>query len=96
MKIAERAWTEGNKLLIHSQHDVTASLERSALLRSHGMGKFGESEAVASVPMVLVTQWLEAEGLSWDSPRDEIRKVILRNALKGEHSKFLISTRARP
>ena len=96
MKIAETLHVEGNAFTLAQTHDVTASLERSAMLRSNGLGRFGESEAIGSVPMVLATQWLKEKGLSWDSPREEVRKVLVAKLTDGEFSRLRISNRVRP
>lgn len=96
MKIAETMTVEGNSLHIVQTHDLEPSLDRSAFLRSNDLGRFGESEAIGSIPGAMASQWLRDAGLRWDSPREEIRQLFVRKLCDGEFSKLRISNRARP
>lgn len=91
MKIAEKIEVDGDKFHLIERHDVSASLERSRLVRSNGLGRLGESEPIASVPLVVVSQWLTEAGLRWDSPREEIRKLIERKVRDPDFALFRLT-----
>jgi len=90
MKIAEQAFEQDGKLIIKQTHDFQPILNKAAMLRSSGaVGPAKHSKHIASVPMVMVDEWLKEAGVSWDD-REAAQQVLKRKLLDGEFAKFRV------
>ena len=93
MKINETVTAEDGQLRVVQTHDVSASLRRSEIMRANGLGRFGEMEAIGSIPMVLANEWLREAGLTWDSPREDLRRLFVRKLVDGDFAKLRTTDR---
>jgi len=89
MKIGERMYFDGDKLVHHRKFDNDPYLREADRLRKAGVGQTGEKRLVGRVPMHLINDWLKEAGVSWDD-RQGRQDVIKRKMLSGEFDKLRV------
>lgn len=87
MKISETLIDHDDKVVAQTAHDLAPGFEHVRQLRDRG-ADFGESKIIASVPAVVVFDWLKESGVRPDDPAAD--DVIKRKLLSGDVSKFRV------
>jgi len=89
MKISEKVTFDGDdNMNIQAVHDASPILKDMEQVRRNGHDKRSDYRFVGRIPLPLITQWLEAAGLTWESPSDDRMSVIKRHILSGDVDKF--------
>jgi len=88
MKIAEKWFEDGDKLVLQKTHDFTPALESAGELRSNGMTGFSENRHIGRIPLALVGIWLKEAGVKWDDPA--AKDVIRKKVMSGDYSNFRV------
>lgn len=91
----ERFIVEDDRIVHHRVHDVEPALERAKALRDVPVKNLpmSESRLVASVPMFVVSMWLQEAGVQW-SDIEAAREVVKRKLMSGDASAFRVDHRS--
>ena len=90
MKIDEKfIQLDGDKFGVKTTYSNDPYLERTRLLREHGMGKLPESWCVGSIPMHILGQWMKEENVDWTDTEGR-KKLIMRKLNDPDFKKLRI------
>jgi len=90
----ERFFEHDGKIIHHRVSDAEPAMRRVERLREVPQSALpmSDSRLVASVPMHVITLWLNEAGVKWDDPA--AKEVIKRKLMSGEASAFRVDGRS--
>jgi len=89
MKIGEKVYQEGDKVIVQKVHDFTGELDRAKQLRDGGHGQSGESRLVGTVPLSMIWEWCKEAGVKWDDIHGR-QEVIKKKMLGSDHKNLRV------
>ena len=89
MKIGEKIYQEGDKVIIQKVHNFAPELERARQLRDGGHGQTGEHRLVGTVPLSMIWEWCKEAGVKWDDIHGR-QEVIKRKMLSSDNKNLRV------
>lgn len=88
MKVGEKAWMDGDTLIVKNTHDVSGMIKDAEYAREVAPHKFGNDNIhLGQIEMPVLAVWLKEAGVDW-SDVEGIRDVIKRKLMSNEFSKL--------
>ncbi len=79
MKLGEKAYMDGDNLIIEQKHDVSGMLRDAEYARHVSPHKFGNDNIhLGNIEMKVIEIWLKEAGVSW-SDGEAVNDVIKKN-----------------
>ena len=88
-KIGEKMFIEGDKIVIHEQHDLNPYLKQARMYRDAGVGMKGEHRLAGYLPASVVADWAREAGVRFDD-KQAMQEIIKKKMLSGEYDKFRV------
>lgn len=89
MKLAEKAFVDGDNLIVQKTHDLEPAMQRAEAIRQRNGGVLGEKRLVGSIPFELIEIWAQEAGVSI-SDTEAVREILHKKILSGEFNKFRV------
>ena len=88
MKVAEKAWMDGDNLIVKNTHDVSGMLKDAEYAREVAPHKFGNDNIhLGNIELPVLANWLKEAGVAWNDV-EGMRDVIKRKLMDSEFSKL--------
>tara|TARA_Y100001958_G_C21153255_1_gene488867 strand:+ start:237 stop:530 length:294 start_codon:yes stop_codon:yes gene_type:complete len=89
MKVKEKAWMDGDNLIVKNTHDVSGMVKDAEFAREiNGVHKFGQDNIhLGNIDPVVLRIWLEEAGVAWTDV-EGIKDVVKRKLMSNEFSKL--------
>jgi len=91
MKLGEKIHIDhqNNKIIVEQTHTANPELNRAKALRNAGVDGWGENKLVGTIPVYLIKQWCEEEGIKWSDIHAR-QEIVKKRILSGEFDKLRV------
>ena len=79
MKVAEKAWMDGDNLIVKNTHDVSGMLKDAEYAREVAPHQFGNDNIhLGQIEMPVLAIWLKEAGVAWTDVEGLTCKLITK------------------